>query len=45
MIRCLNDDDMAVLRKDGLTLKTRNNDMLAPDIQQVDLDIDMAVTW
>lgn len=36
----LNDDDMAVLRKDGLTLKTRNNDMLAPDIQQVDLDIE-----
>lgn len=36
----LNDDDIAVLRKDGLTLKTRNNDMLSPDIQQVDLDIE-----
>lgn len=36
----LNDDDMAVLRKDGLSLKTPNNDLLAPDIQQIDLDID-----
>lgn len=36
----LNDDDIAILRKDGLTLKTRNNDMLSPDIQQIDLDIE-----
>lgn len=36
----LNDDDIAVLRKDGLSLKTRNNDLLAPDIRQIDLDID-----
>lgn len=36
----LNDDDIAVLRKDGLSLKTRNNDLLSPDIQQVDLDIE-----
>lgn len=36
----LNDDDMAILRKDGLVLKTRDNDMLSPDIQQVELDIE-----
>lgn len=36
----LNDDDMAILRKDGLVLKTRDNDMLSPDIQQVELNIE-----
>lgn len=36
----LNDDDLAVLRKDGLTLKTRNNDLLTPDIRQIDIDIE-----
>lgn len=36
----LNDDDMAILHKDGLVLKTRDNDMLSPDIQQVELDIE-----
>lgn len=36
----LNDDDIAILRKDGLTLKSRDNDMLSPDIRQIDLDIE-----
>ena len=35
----LNDDDVAILGKDGLTLKTIKNDQLIPKIQQVDLDI------
>lgn len=36
----LNDDDIAILRKDGLILKSRDNDMLSPDIRQIDLDIE-----
>ncbi len=35
----LNDDDVAILGKEGLTLKTIKNDELTPKIQQVDLDI------
>ncbi|NOQ25332.1 MAG: glutamine--fructose-6-phosphate transaminase (isomerizing) [Bacteroidales bacterium] len=35
----LNDDDVAILGKDGLTLKTLKNDKLTPNVQQVDLDI------
>jgi glucosamine--fructose-6-phosphate aminotransferase (isomerizing) len=35
----LNDDDVAILGKDGLTLKTIKNDKLTPIVQQVDLDI------
>lgn len=35
----LNDDDVAILGRDGLTLKTIKNDHLTPNIQQVDLDI------
>ena len=35
----LNDDDVAILGKDGLTLKTIKNDKLTPKVQQVDLDI------
>jgi glutamine---fructose-6-phosphate transaminase (isomerizing) len=35
----LNDDDVAILGKDGLTLKTIKNDQLTPKVQQVDLDI------
>jgi glucosamine--fructose-6-phosphate aminotransferase (isomerizing) len=35
----LNDDDVAILGKDGLTLKTIKNDNLTPKIQHVDLDI------
>lgn len=36
----LNDDDTAILRRDGLVLKTRNNDTLSPEIQELDLDIE-----
>jgi len=35
----LNDDDVAILGKEGLTLKTIRNDSLIPKIQTVDLDI------
>lgn len=35
----LNDDDVAILGSDGLTLKTIKNDQLTPKIQQIDLDI------
>jgi len=35
----LNDDDVAILGKHGLTLKTIKNDHLKPKIQQIDLDI------
>jgi len=35
----LNDDDVAILAKDGMTLKTIKNDNLIPNIQQIDLDI------
>lgn len=35
----LNDDDVAILGKEGLTLKTIKNDKLTPKVQQVDLDI------
>lgn len=35
----LNDDDVAILGRDGLTLKTIKNDQLTPKVQKVDLDI------
>ncbi|HAF27986.1 MAG TPA: glutamine--fructose-6-phosphate transaminase (isomerizing) [Bacteroidales bacterium] len=35
----LNDDDVAILGSDGLTLKTIKNDKLTPKVQQIDLDI------
>ena len=35
----LNDDDVAILSRDGLNLKTIKNDSLTPKIQKVDLDI------
>ncbi len=35
----LNDDDVAILGSDGLTLKTIKNDKLTPKIQKIDLDI------
>jgi glutamine---fructose-6-phosphate transaminase (isomerizing) len=35
----LNDDDVAILGTDGLTLKTIKNDNLTPKIQKIDLDI------
>jgi glucosamine--fructose-6-phosphate aminotransferase (isomerizing) len=35
----LNDDDVAILGHDGMTLKTIKNDQLEPKVQQVDLDI------
>ncbi|MDX9696863.1 MAG: glutamine--fructose-6-phosphate transaminase (isomerizing) [Bacteroidales bacterium] len=35
----LNDDDVAILSRDGLNLKTIKNDSLIPKIQKVDLDI------
>lgn len=35
----LNDDDVAILGHDGMTLKTIKNDKLEPKVQQVDLDI------
>lgn len=36
----LNDDDIAILKKDGLSLKARNNVQLTPAIQQIELDIE-----
>lgn len=36
----LNDDDIAILRKDGLTLKNRDDEQPVPQIQQIDLDIE-----
>jgi glucosamine--fructose-6-phosphate aminotransferase (isomerizing) len=35
----LNDNDIAILQKDELTLKTINNDLIIPKIQKIDLDI------
>ena len=35
----LNDDDVAILAKDGMTLKTIKNDKLTPKVQKVELDI------
>lgn len=35
----LNDDDVAILGHDGMTLKTIKNDKLEPKVQQIDLDI------
>lgn len=35
----LNDDDVAILARDGMTLKTIKNDKLTPKIQKIDLDI------
>ena len=35
----LNDDDVAILGRDGLTLKTIRNDQLIPKVQTIDLDI------
>ena len=35
----LNDDDVAILARDGLTLKTIKNDQLIPKVQKIDLDI------
>jgi glucosamine--fructose-6-phosphate aminotransferase (isomerizing) len=35
----LNDDDVAILCKDELILKTINNDKLTPKVQHIDLDI------
>ncbi len=35
----LNDDDVAILALDGLTLKTIKNDKLTPKVQKIDLDI------
>jgi glucosamine--fructose-6-phosphate aminotransferase (isomerizing) len=35
----LNDDDVAILGRDGLTLKTIKNDQLTPKVQLLDLDI------
>ena len=35
----LNDDDVAILGRDGLTLKTIKNDQLTPKVQKIDLDI------
>ena len=36
----LNDNDVAIIKKDELTLKTIKNDLITPIIQKVDLDID-----
>ncbi|MFA8435947.1 MAG: glutamine--fructose-6-phosphate transaminase (isomerizing) [Marinifilaceae bacterium] len=36
----LNDDDVAIIKRDELTLKTIQNDMLTPHIQKLDLDIE-----
>lgn len=36
----LNDNDVAVLKKDELILKTIKNDLLTPKVQKLDLDID-----
>lgn len=35
----LNDDDVAILSRDGLTLKTIKNDQLTPKVHKIDLDI------
>jgi glutamine---fructose-6-phosphate transaminase (isomerizing) len=35
----LNDDDVAILGQDGLTLKTIKNDKLTPKVQKIDLEI------
>ncbi|MEE4198489.1 MAG: glutamine--fructose-6-phosphate transaminase (isomerizing) [Bacteroidales bacterium] len=35
----LNDDDVAILGQEGLTLKTIKNDKLTPKVQKIDLDI------
>lgn len=35
----LNDDDVAILGHDGMTLKTIKNDQLEPKVQKIDLDI------
>jgi len=35
----LNDDDVAILGQEGLTLKTIKNDKLTPKIQKIDMDI------
>ncbi len=35
----LNDNDIAILQKDELTLKTINNNLIKPKIQKIDLDI------
>jgi len=36
----LNDDDVAIISRDQLTLKTIHNDKLIPHIQELDLDIE-----
>jgi len=36
----LNDNDVAIIKKDELTLKTIKNDLITPIIHKVDLDID-----
>lgn len=36
----LNDDDVAIISRDELTLKTIHNDKLTPHIQELDLDIE-----
>jgi glutamine---fructose-6-phosphate transaminase (isomerizing) len=36
----LNDNDVAILKKDELTLKTLNNDLVKPTIHKLDLDTD-----
>ena len=36
----LNDDDVAIIKKDELQLKTVQNEALTPKIQELDLDID-----
>jgi len=35
----LNDDDVAILGSEGMTLKTIKNDKLTPKVQKIDLDI------
>jgi glucosamine--fructose-6-phosphate aminotransferase (isomerizing) len=37
----LNNDDVAIIRKNELLLKTVSNDTLVPKVQQLDLEIDM----
>lgn len=36
----LNDDDIAVLKKDEMLLKNLQNNLLTPNIQQIDIDIE-----
>ena len=36
----LNDDDIAVLKKDEMVLKNLQNNLLTPNIQQIDIDIE-----